>query len=293
MSKFGDFTTALRFREAVTQIAESVVERMRPTYRYAAVMGINHGTRRVTVRFPGESTDVTIAAGSIMPSAVGQTVRIAGVGGERYVADVVGLSVADRRLIGADTRTVNDNPTVAAWGARTMSGLEFKNGGTIGLPDAHYGIMTLSPWGDDSGGGVHQLAFGPSGMFYRYGTRGGNTWGPWTSVAGSDTAWAELLPASGWSPYQSGIGLEWTPRYRRKGGIVYVEGLMNGGPTGLVTTLPVGFRPGSGVSMRWNGTGGNGTCRVDFNANGTVVVNGEGTQTTGWHSLQAAFIAEN
>lgn len=98
-TKFGDFTAALRFRQAVADIAESVVDRMRPTYRYAAVQAINYTTRKVTVRFPGETSDVVVAAGSIMPSAVGQTVRIAGVGGERYVSDVIGTPY----VWGADT----------------------------------------------------------------------------------------------------------------------------------------------------------------------------------------------
>ena len=48
-----------------------------------------------------------------------------------------------------------------------------KSQSVIGLPTAGYaGVMSVAPWGDDSGGGNHQLAFSQDGNLYqRYGTR--------------------------------------------------------------------------------------------------------------------------
>jgi hypothetical protein len=310
MSKFGDFTTALRFREAVTQIAESVVERMRPTYRYAAVMGINHGTRRVTVRFPGESTDVTIAAGSILPSAVGQTVRIAGVGGERYVADVVGVAHGASPF--ATPRTSLTDPgnayrNTVQYSSQSLnrhmsSGLY--NGDNMGsAPDASWWfiqVITHTNGTDTNGGWTRQVAYGMTGNkgVYTRWTTGADpalagSWTSWTLIGGEDSGWVEITTfVSGWSSYQVGIGNDWTPRYRKRNGVVNLEGLVNGGPTGTCTTLPVGFRPGTGRLMRAALNAEAGIQRLDITSAGDLYF-GAGASTTGWHNIACSFIAEN
>lgn len=91
--KFEEYATAAKFRDLVTRIAEDTVERLRPRYRYATVKTI--GTNTATVQFPGEDSEVTVGMGAIKPSAIGQRVRIHGVQGERYIADVLGRPALD------------------------------------------------------------------------------------------------------------------------------------------------------------------------------------------------------
>lgn len=114
-------------------------------------------------------------------------------------------------------------------------------------------------------------------------------------AAVEDTGWIEITAlATGWTSYQVGLGSSWTPRYRRKSGIVYIEGLLNGGPTGLAFTLPAGFRCGTGTTMRHLGTSG-GIDRVDINSNGTFTFQSTlvGAATTGWHNIGCSYIQEN
>jgi hypothetical protein len=88
---FEDFATATKFRDLVTRIAEDTVERMRPRYRYATVMSIDRNNYKATVQFPGETSTVTVGMGALQPATTGQRVRIHGVQGERYIADVIGM----------------------------------------------------------------------------------------------------------------------------------------------------------------------------------------------------------
>lgn len=105
--------------------------------------------------------------------------------------------------------------------------------------------------------------------------------------------WVELTPLAGWTSYQTGIGNDWTPRARKVGGLVFTEGLFNGGsPTGTACTLPVGLRPGQGTTMR-EARNSAGAQRMDITAGGNIIFSGtEGAQTTGWHSIACQFPAE-
>lgn len=87
---FSDFGTAQKFRDLVADIARRVLERERPRYDYATVASIDRANRKATVTFAGESTPITVGMGSIQPAVVGQTVRIDGLVGDRFIADVMG-----------------------------------------------------------------------------------------------------------------------------------------------------------------------------------------------------------
>lgn len=87
----GDFETALAMRDVMQTLVAAEVEKQRPRYQYATVTGIDRPSRKCSVQFPGEATSVSVNMGSIQPSAVGQTVRIEGLAGDRFVGDVLGL----------------------------------------------------------------------------------------------------------------------------------------------------------------------------------------------------------
>lgn len=122
------------------------------------------------------------------------------------------------------------------------------------------------------------------------------TWSAWKLLY-EDTGWIELTGfVNGASAYQTGLGNSWTPRYRRKGGVVYLEGLVNSGTTATVhvCTLPAGFRPGTGVKMVNMFAAGPSTRRMDIGANGAMTFRElVGTGSTAWHNISTSFAQEN
>lgn len=129
--------------------------------------------------------------------------------------------------------------TTRAW----QGGPRFHSGTELGLPGSYYGVVTVSPWGDDTGGGVHQTAYGSDeAVWHRYGTRAGG-WKPWRPVSVGDTAWATVTAfTNGWAAYNTGNTLQ----YRKTGdGMVIVRGILASGTYGAAAfTLPAGYRPG-------------------------------------------------
>lgn len=109
--------------------------------------------------------------------------------------------------------------------------------------------------------------------------------------AGIEDGWHEPAWAAGWSNY----GAPWTAKYRKVHGLVYIEGLATGGATGsTIFTLPPGYRPLTST-MRTQIAQVNIAMRVDYNADGTVLLQGESTGAragTGWVSVAASFPAE-
>lgn len=96
---------------------------------------------------------------------------------------------------------------------------------------------------------------------------------------------------------QTTLGSEWTCRYRKENGMVHVEGLARrtdaANTSGHVLTLPVGYRPGTGTTMR-NTMAGGGHVRIDINPAGNLIVveiRG-GADVTIWFSIAVSFVAE-
>lgn len=161
MTKFGDYEVALRMRQTIADIASEVVERVRPAYRYATVMTINRLASTATVQFPGETTSVRVGMGAIQPNVVGQKVRIHGLPGERYIADVNGLAYSNMNATIVDSRTVNSPPSFYV---RSQT-WEFKEANKVGIDASVAGnnsgfvtIQTIAGWSDESGGGKTQIA---------------------------------------------------------------------------------------------------------------------------------------
>lgn len=76
-----------------------------------------------------------------------------------------------------------------------------------------------------------------------------NAWGGWRKVDLTDTGWIELPLAEGIESYGEGV----PPEYRRIGNTVYIRGAVKSvSGTGLIATLPVGFRPVQSTSYVQN-----------------------------------------
>lgn len=94
-----DFAFSMQMRDTIAKLVATHVEKLRPKYRYGVVESIDAVANKCSVIFNGETSSVIVNMGSIVPSAVGQTVRIDGLSNDRFVADVIGPSAGG----GSDT----------------------------------------------------------------------------------------------------------------------------------------------------------------------------------------------
>lgn len=173
-------------------------------------------------------------------------------------------------------------------GADQTTRWEFISGTSLGLTQAYYGVQTIAPWTDDTGGGMTQIATGPDGVWTRYGTRGGG-WGAWKPAANVDTGWVVPTFENAWVTYGPGHDA----RYRRMNGIVYLQGLVKSGTLGAtVYTLPVGYRPVQTQVVTAKASGG--AYRIDAITDGRVIIYNEalGAPTTAWVSTAMSFPAD-
>ena len=85
-----DYRYALEFQETMKRLVREEVERQRPRYQMATVVSIDRTNRRCAVIFPGDTTNATVSMGAIQPKTPGQVVRVEGLSGDRYIADVMG-----------------------------------------------------------------------------------------------------------------------------------------------------------------------------------------------------------
>ncbi|WP_420574451.1 hypothetical protein [Kordia sp.] len=91
-------------------------------------------------------------------------------------------------------------------------------------------------------------------------------------TSGSDSGWQNALLQNGIQNYS--IGSYGNAKYRKKDGVVYIEGLVrNGTPTGSQTqifTLPVGYRPSTRLILSTI-VSGNVMRRIDISQTGQVI----------------------
>lgn len=87
-----EFSYSLELRDVVNRIIRDQVNKLRPRYRYATVVLIDRVNRKCTIIYNGETNEVIVNMGSVQPKDIGQTVRIEGIGTDKYIADVMGDS---------------------------------------------------------------------------------------------------------------------------------------------------------------------------------------------------------
>jgi len=100
------------------------------------------------------------------------------------IGDTRAGSTLETELGISDTRNVDDLPNFASKKFR----LDAKLRTTINVPGsgAFSTSMTISPWGDASGGYVHQLNFNNGGIYYRTGVFNSPTWNVWRKFMTED-----------------------------------------------------------------------------------------------------------
>ncbi len=85
MTKFADLDTATRFRDLLRSVVKDVLRQERPPETYATVQTIDRVARTAVVRFPGETSDITLPMGALQPFYPGDVVRVRGLAGDRYI----------------------------------------------------------------------------------------------------------------------------------------------------------------------------------------------------------------
>lgn len=99
MSGLGRHTTAHEMMKVMRKVARAEVEKVRPAQSYATVTEINLEERYCIVRYPGGAEtgedDVRVVITNVVPSVVGQRVRIGGTTNDRYIEAVLGNSKTD------------------------------------------------------------------------------------------------------------------------------------------------------------------------------------------------------
>lgn len=87
---FGSPDAAMRMRDFVASVAESVVKKTNPPARYGAVLTFDRSAYTCEVVLPGSSDPVTVTMGCVQPTTIGQKVRISTTPGDFFLESVIG-----------------------------------------------------------------------------------------------------------------------------------------------------------------------------------------------------------
>ena len=131
---FGDLELAAKTKEVLSTLVRKEVKSLRPIPRYATVASLDP----LTVTYAGDPTPMPVKTGSVVPSAVGQVVRVEGPLGDRYIADVVNAEAGvspytpvvenpDGGIDLGDGTTIDGTPPGDVTGLTVTQGLEFEN----------------------------------------------------------------------------------------------------------------------------------------------------------------------
>lgn len=99
--------------------------------------------------------------------------------GNMTATKFIGTCSNSEKLTTLDTRDVNSTPAEYMGSGRGVK-YEFKSNKTIGNPlaDTYSGLLTITPWGNSSGGRPTQIAVNVKGFKYRHSSND-TTWGSW------------------------------------------------------------------------------------------------------------------
>lgn len=128
MATLDDFSTAQKIEKTIRNIAKSEIDKQRPAPRYAVVDSIDLEDRSVMARFIGESDAVRIPFLDVIPSTIGQEVRVTGIGSDRAVDGIRGTSDAEARVAQLEAQ-------VAHWSKKAYANAEltadYNTSGTV------------------------------------------------------------------------------------------------------------------------------------------------------------------
>lgn len=92
MGGMKDYAFSVKMRDTIASIAETAIQRLRPSDRYGVVQTLDALNSKCSVLLNGDPDPVTVSMGAVQPALTGQTVRVGGIPGDKFVKDVLGSS---------------------------------------------------------------------------------------------------------------------------------------------------------------------------------------------------------
>lgn len=134
----------------------------------------NGGFATYINNYSANNTYINPAAGNVGVGNTTPAYKLDVTGDTRTTGDFFGDIHVD------DTRSVNTAPNVYD----NEVAFDFKDRSVVGVPGSgtYSGMMTIAPWGDDSGDASHQINFNEGGLFWRQGQPNAGAWGAWSQI---------------------------------------------------------------------------------------------------------------
>lgn len=188
MASFSDYRIALQMRDVIQAMVREEVEKQRPRYQMGVVTSIDRVTRKCGVQFPGEAGSVSVNMGSIQPNNTGQVVRVEGLAGDRYIADVIGYTYSDKITRGIELGDLVDLNTLLVTGLFYQSH-NIEASLALNYPTPHAGLLEIYCNTYETTPNLVWQRYTPyqtqGGKFYVRGYYNG-TWGPWEQYGTSE-----------------------------------------------------------------------------------------------------------
>jgi flagellar biosynthesis chaperone FliJ len=134
----------------------------------------NGGFATYINNYSANNTYINPGAGSVGVGNTTPAYKLDVTGDTRTTGDFFGDIHVD------DTRSVNTAPNVYD----NEVAFDFKDRSVVGVPGSgtYSGMMTIAPWGDDSGDASHQINFNEGGLFWRQGQPSAGAWSAWSQI---------------------------------------------------------------------------------------------------------------
>lgn len=283
----GTFAFSLAMRDTINRMVKEAVNELRPRYRYGTVLGINRTTMKAEVQMNGESGSVMVSMGSIQPSAIGQSVRVEGIGTDKFITDVIGEAWNGVRWGIIEPYYSHGQPRVLWEGDSTLSGpypVEgdyWPQGGdtVIGIPAPGHGMILQRAFS------ITNNRFFPRWHNVRDTLGFKNEWQDYNEVYGALAYYYSTHPYIVADFHLAGFA-------RNATGVVKLRGLIKKTGASALNEhpfiLPEGYRPLGQVTVP--ATSLDLSARIDIFPDGRVFIHGAGANP--WVSLDnVTFLA--
>ena len=115
-----DLASSLMMRDIIRRLVKEAINKYRPRYRYGIVQTIAQDRKSCTIVYNGETNEVKVKLGSVQPLTTGQSVRVEGIGIDKFVADVVGQPYSWNKY-GTVAADYTSGPVSVLWEGDTVA----------------------------------------------------------------------------------------------------------------------------------------------------------------------------
>lgn len=232
-----DYALSLGMRDAINQFVLTSIDKLRPKPRYATVDSIDRINGRCGVIYTGEENPMYVSAPGLWPMYLGQTVRIEGIGTDKYIAGVVGPA-ATNTLRPLGVVDLNDI---------LQSGWYIQRGNASAVSGSNYPIP-LAGWLEV----INDYRDANNFIFQRYTTYSGSS-----TPSNNSTIWQRGLYGTTWGPWQMVLSGP-------------IEGIY-----GLTSQADIVFKSASNRAIQWTSPTGTQLARLLGTNDGRLIMNAD------------------